>query len=375
MRKEYERPGEKLYKAVVEPVLLSKNLSPETAHMIAIESLKALGIGRLGIVEREFDVRDPMLETEFCNIGFKNPVGLAAGFCKNPDKKTLRALCSLGFGHIEVGTITQYPRKGNPKPRLWRIKEEGAIINHMGMNNPGAEVVGKKMEKLGEGNKVSVPVIVSIAGSKTDRNMGDPVKVYENLYPNPGIGLFGFNISCPNQFDFCLEQMKGFSQLSGEVQDVRKRLELKYGYRPTLLKISPDMNFESLDGIVNTARESGFDGIVATNTTQAREKTGEVYSRKGGLSGPPLRERSTRVIAHVKRNFPDLEIIGVGGIGNAQDAWEKIRAGASLVQIFTSMIFEGPYVVRRINLGLVELMEREGVKNIREVVGVDANKY
>jgi len=375
MRREHERPGEKLYGAVVSPVLLSDKLSPETAHMIVMKGLKILGTGKLGIVEREFDVRDPMLETKFCNIGFKNPVGLAAGFCKNPDEKTLCSLCSLGFGHIEVGTITQHPRKGNLRPRLWRIREEGAIINHMGMNNPGVEVVGKKMEKIGERNKVSVPVIVNIAGSKTDRSMGDPVKVFENLYPNPGIGLFVFNISCPNQFDFCREQMKGFGHLSREVQDARKRLEFDYGYRPTLLKVSPDMNFESLDGIVNTARESGFDGIVATNTTQAREKTGEVYSRKGGLSGPPLRERSTRVIAHIKRNFPDLEIIGVGGIGNAQDAWEKIRAGASLVQIFTSMIFEGPYVARRINLDLVELMEREGVRNIREMVGIDANKY
>ena len=293
-------------------------------------------------------IEDKRLEREVFGLKFKNPVGLAAGFDKNA--VLFNELADLGFGFVEIGTVTPRAQAGNPKKRLFRLIEDGGIINRMGFNNDG---LAAAIEKL-KGNKGKI-IIGGNIGKNTDTQpenyTRDYLECFEGLHPY--VDYFVLNVSCPNVGSHAkLEDVEYLRELITAVQKINQS---KAKQKPILLKIAPDLNHQQLDEIIELISETKTDGIVVSNTSVNREglKTSqEVLAEigNGGLSGKPIRERSTRMIKYLadksNRVFP---IIGVGGIHSAEDALEKLDAGASLVQLYTGFIYEGPELINDIN--------------------------
>lgn len=343
-----------MYKLIIRPLLF--RFDPEKVHhwsFSAIRFLYTLGLGFL--IRKLYTVEDPRLEREVFGLKFPNPVGLAAGFDK--DALLFRELAGFGFGFIEIGTLTPKPQPGNPKKRLFRLKADQAIINRMGFNNGG---VAQAVERLKVPHKVLIGG--NIGKNKVTPNEeaeADYLYCLRELYPY--VDYFVVNVSSPNTPGLRELQEKGpLTHLLKVLKEAGGQLAKASGKRkvPILLKIAPDLNESQLQDIVDIVRETEIDGVIATNTTIEREglrSGGELTQQTGGLSGKPLRDRSTEVIRFlVKQSGGSFPVIGVGGIHSPADALEKIEAGASLVQLWTGFIYEGPGLVRQINKALLK---------------------
>ena len=303
---------------------------------------------------RHFQVEDSSLETEIFGLKFKNPVGLAAGFDKNA--RYINELSHCGFGFIEIGTVTPKAQDGNPKTRLFRLKEDEGIINRMGFNNDGVEMAIHHLKKARENG---VLVGGNIGKNKVTPNedaVSDYLICFERLFDY--VDYFVVNVSSPNTPNLrALQEKEPLQLLLAQIVNKNKTFS---NPKPILLKIAPDLSSHQLDDIIDIFASTGIDGIIASNTTISRENLKTSDSRiqeigAGGLSGKPVRERSTEVIQYLNTHSNGkIPIIGVGGIHSANDAIEKIKAGASLVQMYTGFIYEGPAVIKRINKAIIE---------------------
>ncbi|MFW5919574.1 MAG: quinone-dependent dihydroorotate dehydrogenase [Halanaeroarchaeum sp.] len=348
-----------MYRAV-KPLLF--RFPPETAHDLVVRGLQASQ--HEPILDRlrdRFVVSNDRLRTDAFGVTFPNPVGVAAGFDKNA--RVPRALAALGFGHVEVGGVTAEAQPGNPRPRLFRLPEDRALVNRMGFNNEGADAVG---DRLATTPAPDVPLGVNVGKSKSTP-LEDAADDYLYTYERVGdhADFVVVNVSSPNTPGLRdLQDREPLERILGTLVDA--------GASPLLVKVSPDLHREAIADVVELAEELGLDGIVATNTTIAREEglQNENRAQEGGLSGKPLEDRATALVRFVATRT-DLPVVGVGGIFTAEDAYEKIRAGASIVQLYTGLIYEGPTIARDINRGLLERLDRDGFDSIHEAVGVD----
>lgn len=331
-----------MYKLLIRPLLF--RIDPEKAHYLTFSLVRNLSkIGFKPLFRAIYGFEDQRLEREVFGLKFKNPVGLAAGFDK--DAKLYDELSAFGFGFIEIGTLTPKPQDGNPKKRLFRLLEDSAIINRMGFNNGGVEAAVERLKK----NK-SVLIGGNIGKNKVTLNeeaVSDYEICFDALYAV--VDYFVVNVSSPNTPNLrALQDKEPLTQLLQTLQDKNKT---KPAQKPILLKIAPDLTDEQLIDIIDIVNETKIAGVIATNTTLSREglQSGN-RSETGGLSGKPLTKRATEVIRFLsEKSNKSFPIIGVGGIHTADDAIEKLEAGASLVQLYTGFIYEGPALIKAIN--------------------------
>jgi dihydroorotate dehydrogenase len=298
------------------------------------------------IINKLFAVDDVRLRTEVCGLKFKNPVGLAAGFDK--DGKYAENLALLGFGFIEIGTVTPKPQVGNPKPRLFRLVSDHALINRMGFNNEGVEMLVGRLKTMRKNGVIIGGNIGKNKDTPNENAVADYLICLEALYP--WVDYFAINVSSPNTPGLRALLEKG--PLEALVSAVMSRSRALGPEKPVFLKISPDVDRNQLDDIVEIVQKTGLHGIIATNTTVGREGLADQVQAKetGGLSGRPVKALSTDIIQYLSsKTKGKLPIIGVGGIESPEDALEKIQAGASLVQIYTGLVYSGPGLVRDIN--------------------------
>ena len=294
----------------------------------------------------------PQLPVEVLGLRFPNPIGLAAGMDKQAAAVPIWE--QLGFGFCELGGVTWHPQPGNPKPRMFRVVEDGALINRMGFNNPGAVAMAERLaDWRARGQWPKHPVGINLGKSKItplDKAADDYAMSLRVLYPHAD--FFVVNVSSPNTPNLRqLQDKAALDEVLSAVQQIRRDHPVR---KPILVKVAPDLSFEALDEIVELSGPRAVDGIVATNTTITRPASSNaIYVETGGLSGRPLRERSTQIIRHLAASR--LPIIGVGGIFTAADADEKLQAGASLVQVYSGLVYEGPGIAREIVCGLKRL--------------------
>lgn len=352
-------------------------LGPEHSHTLAATALRlASGTPGLSFLLRRLHFhRHPALEMEVFGIRFPNPIGLATGFDK--DARFVRGTPLIGMGFTEVGTVTPLPQPGHPRPRLYRLPEQEALINRMGFNNSGARAMQARLARLKPPGRRPIPVGVNL-GKNLDTSLADAVSDYlasaEMLYPYADYLVI--NVSSPNTPGLRdLQAPHLLAELVAEIVPRIRSLDRVDGgtFTPVLVKLSPDEDPAMLPDIVQAARQSGIDGFVATNTTRSRAGLAERWQMEaGGLSGLPLRSVSREVVAHLYRLTEGaVPIIGVGGISTPEDAYDRIRAGASLIQIYTGMIYQGPGLAGRICRGLVEFLKRDGFNHLSEAVGAD----
>ena len=357
-----------LYYSIIRPILFS--LPPESAHEFALKTLNISAIRACFKQEKQFPEFGALRRF---GLEFPNPVGLAAGFDKNGT--AARALADLGFGLIEVGTVTNEPQPGNAKPRLFRLPQDRALINRLGFNNHGAKELARHLRD----HRPDCVLGVNIGKSRRvaiEESIPDYLASFETVYDVAD--YIAVNVSSPNTPN--LRELQRSDLLSELLQSLQKRNhELAQASsalpKPLLLKIAPDLGQSQIESIIEVALRANISGVIATNTTIRRDNLqtppAEVQAcGEGGLSGSPLRNQSNQVISLVYRlTRGELPIIGVGGIFTADDAWEKISAGASLIQLYTGFIYEGPGVAKRINEGLIEILRREGFDSIDDAVG------
>ena len=368
-----------LYRSLLRPILF--RLPADTAHELALHSLPLLLRSQLArdFVARRFESR-PFGELRRFGLRFSNPVGLAAGFDKNGI--ALSALAALGFGHIEAGTVTYQPQPGNPQPRMFRLPLDQALINRAGFNNNGAEAFVARVAK----HRPACVLGVSIGKSKVaplEAAVSDYLNCFETVYSVAD--YIAVNVSSPNTPGLReLQKAEQLQELLGALQTRNQELAQARKHKsliPLLIKIAPDLQQADLEMVVDVAGRANVAGIIATNTTidRAGLKTPGERVRacgQGGLSGAPLRSRSTQMIANLYRlTRGSITLIGVGGIFTAADAWEKICAGASLVQIYTGFIYQGPSVAKEINEGLAEILQRTGFESVDDAVGSQADNF
>ena len=339
---------------LIKPIFFK--FDPEKVHYFVVQRLKwfheHFPLGKT-IIRSSFDIHIKGLEREVFGIKFRNPVGLAAGFDKNGEY--IEALSDLGFGFIEVGTVTPLPQPGNDQPRMFRLAEDEAIINRMGFNNKGVDTLAERLRVLKLKDK-SIVIGGNIGKNKNTPNedaVSDYVKCFDRLFDV--VDYFVVNVSSPNTPGLrALQEKEPLTLLLKTLQERNHKDGIS---RPILLKIAPDLTNEQLDDIVEIVMEAGIAGVIATNTTISREglhTPAEIAGEAGGLSGRPLTQRSTEVIRYLaQKSNKAFPIIGVGGIHSPQDAKDKLEAGASLVQLYTGFIYEGPGIVKRICKALV----------------------
>jgi dihydroorotate dehydrogenase len=332
-------------------------LPPEKAHHSTTRLLRLVTAipGMASVLRSLFFVQHPKLKRELFGITFPNPVGLAAGFDKNASY--LHALKNLGFGFIEIGTVTPKGQPGNPQPRLFRLKRDHALINRMGFNNEGADAAIRQLK-----NRPSNLIVGGNIGKNkvtpNDLATEDYITCFDALYPY--VDYFVINVSSPNTPD--LRQLQDKEPLTELIQSLQTQNESKKKKKPILLKIAPDLTDEQLDDILEIADTTQLDGIIATNTTISREGLSSPHAvveaiGAGGLSGQPVRARSTEVIRYLRTKNPSLPIIGVGGIDSTASAMEKLKAGADLIQIYTGFIYQGPALIKKINKAILKAQD------------------
>jgi dihydroorotate dehydrogenase len=360
-----------LYRSLLRPFLF--RLPPETAHELALNSLSfSSKLARVFLGDRY--KRSPFGPLKRFGLTFSNPVGLAAGFDK--DGVALDSLARLGFGFIEAGTVTYHAQPGNERPRLFRLPLDQALINRAGFNNEGAVAFAKRVEN----GKPDSVLGVSIGKSKVvalEDAVADYLKSFEAVYPIAD--YVAINVSSPNTPGLRqLQQSDQLQELLHALQERNQQLADQddgRGALPLLVKVSPDLDANELQGIVDVAQRNRVAGLIATNTTTARaplktDLAAVEACGAGGLSGAPLLRRSTEMIARLyEMTDGSLPLIGVGGIFSAEDAWEMISAGASLLQIYTGFIYEGPAIARNINDGLRRILADKGFVSFDEAVG------
>jgi dihydroorotate dehydrogenase len=345
-----------MYRFLIRPLLFL--WPPETIHHLLVASIRRVfkipGLARLASLL--FVYRRPSLKREFLGMRFDNPVGLAAGFDKNA--QVVDEFARFGFAFIEIGTVTPRPQPGNPRPRSFRLVSDRALVNRMGFNNEGVEKAAARLKK----SRRRVIIGGNIGKNTLTPNheaLQDYVFAFEQIYSQ--VDYLVVNLSCPNIENLSeLQDKKHTMTILARLCRLRDQKKQR---KPILLKISPDLTNKQLDDAIEIYYQTGTDGIIATNTTISRENlsTPEKHVRaigKGGLSGKPLCERSTRMIRYLKdKSGGEIPVIGVGGIMSVDDALEKLRAGASLIQIYTGFIYNGPAFIRQINRAI----EREGL--------------
>jgi dihydroorotate dehydrogenase len=345
--------------SLAKPLLFT--LPPETAHSLVHHGLQAAERGRLrGLCRRRLAVDDDRLTVEAFGQTFPNPVGVAAGFDKNA---TIPGMVrGLGFGHVEVGGVTAEPQTGNPRPRMFRLVDDEGLINRMGLNNDGADTVGARLSDVA----VDFPVGVNLAKSETTPAEEAPAD-YRYTYERVADGgdFFVVNVSCPNS--------EGFRDLQNRdtLEAILDELD-EAGASPLLVKLSPDLPEPAVEETIEVVEEYGLDGIIATNTTTDRPEGLHSHNRAeaGGLSGKPIESAATEMVRFVASRT-DVPVIGVGGVFTAADAYRKIRAGASVVQLYTGLVYRGPSIARDINKGLLTLLERDGFESVEDAIGAD----
>jgi dihydroorotate dehydrogenase len=373
-----------IYKSILRPLLFSGlKVDPEQAHQQTLRLLNWLAEQR-GIsgqlsqqLQRSCQFQHPGLEQQLWGLPFANPIGLAAGFDKDGVAASLWS--DFGFGFAELGTVTLHAQPGNPQPRLFRLPIDQAALNRMGFNNQGAAALAKRLEKMTERSidRASIPIGINLGKSKIT-----PLETAAEDYSGSFRLLrdwgdyFVVNVSSPNTPG--LRSLQAADQLEPILAALQQENHLA---KPMLIKIAPDLEWEEIADVIKLAQAYELAGIIATNTTIRRDhletKTiaGKPISEEaGGISGAPVRQRSTEVIRFIYRETQGkLPIIGVGGIFTAADAWEKITAGASLLQVYTGWIYEGPWMVRRILEGLVQKLESSKLSNISEAIGLETH--
>lgn len=343
-----------LYKLIIKPILFAQD--PEKVHHKVFSLIKNLAKipGFSSIIRAKYKVSNPKLERELFGLKFSNPVGLAAGFDK--DAKLFDELSDYGFGFIEIGTLTPKGQPGNAKPRLFRLPEDEALINRMGFNNEGVEAAIERL-KLKKTNIIiggNIGKNTGVAPEETDDNY---IQVFTALFDY--VDYFVVNVSCPNVGNLTkLQEKEPLMNLMRKISEINQS---KPQPKPLLLKIAPDLSEAELDDVIDIVKTLNLDGVVAANTSVNREglKTSsdklEQIGWPGGLSGKPVKRRSTNVIKYLYQNLgDDYPIIGVGGIHSEEDALEKLNSGAKLVQVYTGFIYEGPSLVKRINKALLK---------------------
>lgn len=340
-----------MYTQIIRPLLFK--LSPENVHHLVGSTLNVLcKVPFIPYLLRSaFTIKHSSLEAEVAGIKFPNPVGLAAGFDKNASM--YKDFKNFGFGHIEIGTVTPLPQPGNPKPRSFRLPKDKALINRMGFNNNGLDEAVNRLKTQRDiiigGN------IGKNTATPNDMAVEDYKKCFSGLYAN--VDYFVVNVSCPNISNLSkLQDQDSLELILDSLITIRKQ---KDKFKPIFLKISPDLNLKQVDETLEIVKKIGIEGLVVANTTVSRENLNTDKHKiesiaNGGLSGMPIRERSTELIRYIsEKTNKSLPIIGVGGILTAQDAIDKLNAGASLVQVYTGFIYSGPMLVKRINKAIL----------------------
>lgn len=375
-----------LYQSLLRPLLF--RLPPETAHDLAISLLRSpLAAPSLQFALRAYhkNLADNRFAVELFGRRFSNPIGLAAGFDKNG--VGVRALAAAGFGFVEVGTVTSLAQTGNPSPRLFRLPQERALINRLGFNNRGAKALARTLAStvgVAEDRKLPCVLGINIGKSRVtpnDEAVDDYLKSFDLV--SPYADYVAINVSSPNTPDLReLQQADALYELLNALQKRNVEIAASNSRQPVplLVKIAPDLSLNELEMIVDVAKRARISGIIATNTTVDRSQLGsaKLDAEKfgaGGISGAPLRAISTEIIARIfQLARSELMIIGVGGIFNAEDAWEKITAGASLVQIYTGFIYQGFGILPRINEELYSFTRQHGFRSLDEAVGYRARE-
>ncbi len=337
---------------IIKPILFK--FDPEDIHHVVTGGLRAANRiwGVKAMLKNTYQLEDSRLERQAFGLKFKNPLGLAAGFDKNGS--LVEELAELGFGFIEVGTVTPLPQQGNEKPRMFRLPADEALINRMGFNNQGVDVVADRLSRI---DRKGLIIGGNIGKNKITPNedaLSDYIKCFDRLFDV--VDYFVVNVSSPNTPGLReLQEKEPLKNILNALQQRNRKNDIS---RPILLKIAPDLTDSQLDDIIEIVRETKIAGVIATNTTVSREglrSDEQLKNESGGLSGKPLRARSTEVIRYLSEHSNKaFTIIGVGGIHSPEDAIEKIKAGASLVQIYTGFIYEGPALVKRILKGLLK---------------------
>ena len=347
------------YKTFMRPLLF--RFDPEKVHHFVSSSLQfVFGIPGIAALARCItSVNDERLEREVFGLKFKNPVGVAAGFDK--DARLFDALGNLGFGFVEVGTITPKGQPGNPKPRLFRLPSDGGLINRMGFNNEGMDAAAGRLKRRRKRDVVLGANLGKNTLTPNTQAAVDYVRLFERLFDVAD--YFVVNVSCPNISDLReLQDKEALRKILDKLQALNRQ---KPQPKPVLLKVSPDLNFSQLDEVIQLVAETGIAGVVAVNTTVGRVQLNtseKLVSQigKGGLSGKPLQNRALEVVRYLSeksgRAFP---IIGVGGIFTPEDALQMLDAGATLVQVYTGFIYEGPFIARRMNRAVLKRMDRK----------------
>jgi dihydroorotate dehydrogenase len=382
------------YRNLVRPALFS--LDSEEIHNRTLDALGWLGRPEVLCEALAWFYHAPDLPIELFGLRFPNPVGLAAGMDKHA--AAVPVWEALGFGFIELGGVTWHPQPGNPAPRMFRAVSDAALINRMGFNNPGAEVIAARLaEWRASGRWPKHPVGINLGKSKIiplERAAEDYANSFRVLCPHAD--FFVVNVSSPNTPNLRqLQDKAALDEILAALQEQQRRAGVApasesssqpsgetpalHCAKPILVKVAPDLSFEALDEILELAGPRQLAGIVATNTTITRPETSDpelkrIYAEAGGLSGRPLRARSTEIVRHLYRQTKgSLPIIGVGGIFNAEDAWEKIKAGASLVQLYTGLVYQGPGVTKKIVNGLRQRLNQHALCSVKEAVAMASN--
>jgi dihydroorotate dehydrogenase len=345
---------------LVKPALFA--LPAETAHRATHRLLRSVQHTPVEDALRDrYAVGDDRLHTEAFGLEFDSPVGVAAGFDKNAELPSV--LTALGFSHVEVGGVTAERQPGNPRPRLFRLPEDGALINRMGFNNEGADRIGARLD---DADLPDAPVGINIGKSKStplDEAVDDYCYTYDRV-ADAG-DYFVVNVSSPNTPGLReLQNRESLERILGGLVDA--------GADPLLVKLSPDLAAPAIDEALAVVDDLNLAGVVATNTTVDRPAglRNSNKAERGGLSGKPIEERATGTIKFIAERT-DVPVVGVGGITDAEGAYRKIRAGASVVQLYTGLVYEGPSLARDINRGLRDLLERDGFDSVEEAVGAD----
>ena len=341
-------------------------MDPEDAHAATIKALRLTPLPAAAPA-------DERLASNVFGLRFPNPVGMAAGFDKGADVPG--ALLRLGFGFVEIGTVTPAPQPGNPRPRLFRLVEDEAVVNRFGFNSEGHEVVHDRLRKRA-GPKGIIGVNVGANKDAFDRGADyvSGIAAFADV-----ASYFAINISSPNTPGLRdLQQAAALDDLLARVLDARDRSHERYGRKPVLLKIAPDLDEAELDDIVAVSRARGIDGMIVSNTTITRSPLliSPQARESGGLSGKPLFAASTRILAQayqrVEGQFP---LVGVGGVQDAETAFSKLEAGASLIQLYSALVYHGPNLVAEINKGLAQRLEAEGLADLSAVIGRKAGQW
>lgn len=380
-----------IYQAAIRPILFSGlKADPEWLHQQTLRTLNWLDQSHtqfpaawiLQQMQRSYGFSDPRLNQSLWGLKFQNPIGLAAGFDK--DGVAARVWPSFGFGSVELGTVTFQAQPGNPRPRLFRLPLDQAALNRMGFNNQGAAVMAARLQARQTQDKQqpmlapssSFPIGINLGKSKVaalEAAAEDYLGSFRLL--KPWGDYFVVNVSSPNTPG--LRSLQAADQLEPILQALQQENQPP---KPLLVKIAPDLEWEAISEVIDLAQKHHLAGIIATNTTIRRDglktqvltTTGQpIADEAGGISGVPVRQRSTEVIRFIwQQTQGQLPIIGVGGVFTAQDAWEKITAGASLVQVYTGWFYEGPWMVRRILAGLLQQLDKQGLASIEQAVGI-----